>query len=95
MEEQELYMMTLKQSDYYEQLQAAAKDDTIIISAENWKRIKEGMCSIYPNFNRHLEETFANLSEYERQICLLAKLDFTPTEISNILKRSRSFGYDW
>ena len=89
MEEQELYMMTLKQSDYYEQLQAAAKDDTIIISAENWKRIKEGMCSIYPNFNRHLEETFANLSEYERQICLLAKLDFTPTEISNILKRSR------
>ena len=88
-EEQELYMLTFKQSDYYEQLKAAAKDDTIIICSDNWERIKNGICSIYPNFNRHLEETFPNLSEYERQICWLAKLDFTPTEISNILKRSR------
>lgn len=89
MEEQELYMLTFKQSDYYAQLQAAAKDYTVIISSDNWKRIKEGICSIYPNFNRHLDETFPNLSEYERQICWLTKLNFSPTEISNILKRSR------
>lgn len=91
--ELKLRIATFKQSELYQQILQAAKDDNINISPVSqpvlWISIQENLDILFSDFTKRLTEVCPDLSETEQQICWLSKLDIQPSGIARILKLSR------
>lgn len=58
-----------------------------IISADDWSTLRKLFTDCYPSFEKRLRDVHS-LSEVEWQVCMLLKLDFTPTDIASLTARS-------
>ena len=91
--EQKMRLMAFKQSDIYQEILLAAKDDklnmTPLQQPGKWAVIQEYMDSIYPEFTERLCKLCPSLSDTDIQVCYLTKIGVTPSGISRILKLTR------
>lgn len=60
-----------------------------LLTDNDWTIIEERLRSVYPHFSSTLL-SLISMSEMEYRVCLLLKLNATPTEIANVLCRDRS-----
>ena len=92
-EEQKLRLMTFKNSEVYQELLQASKDETYnmtpIKHPAKWMTIQEYIDSIYPDFTDRLYKLCPSLSERDLQVCYLSKLGMSPSDISRVLKQTR------
>ena len=92
-EEQKLRLMTFKNSEVYQELLQASKDETYnmtpIKHPGKWMTIQEHIDSIYPDFTDRLHKLCPTLSDRDLQVCYLTKLGMSPSDISRVLKQSR------
>ena len=92
-EEQKLRLMTFKNSEVYQELLQASKDETYnmtpIKHPGKWMTIQEHIDSIYPDFTDRLHKLCPTLSDRDLQVCYLAKLGMSPSDISRVLKQTR------
>ena len=92
-EEQKLRLMTFKNSEVYQELLQASKDETYnmtpIKHPGKWMTIQEHIDSIYPDFTDKLHKLCPTLSDRDLQVCYLTKLGMSPSDISRVLKQSR------
>lgn len=63
-------------------------DSGKLMKDDDWQEIESVLALHYANFTKRLNEM--NLSDTERKVCLLIKLDFSPTEQSVLIGRSNS-----
>lgn len=54
------------------------------LTEDDWKQIDEKFKNVYPRFNTTLMNV-CNISQTELQVCVLLKLNSTPSEIANVL----------
>ena len=91
--EQKMRLIAFKQSDIYQEILLAAKDDklnmTPLQQPGKWAVIQEHIDSIYPEFTERLHKLCPSLSDTDIQVCYLAKIGVTPSGISRILKLTR------
>lgn len=59
------------------------------ITAEDWSSLRQRFTEVCPSFEKKLRDIHA-LSEVEWQVCMLLKLDFTPSDISVLTSRSQA-----
>lgn len=59
------------------------------ITSEDWSALRSLFAEHYPSFEKRLRDVHP-LSEVEWQVCMLLKLDFTPTDISALTARSQA-----
>lgn len=59
------------------------------ITSEDWSALRSLFAEHYPSFEKRLRDVHS-LSEVEWQVCMLLKLDFTPTDISALTARSQA-----
>ena len=92
-EEQKLRLMTFKNSEVYQELLQASKDETYNMTPMKhpgkWMTIQEHIDSIYPDFTDRLHKLCPTLSDRDLQVCYLTKLGMSPSDISRVLKQSR------
>ena len=92
-EEQKLRLMTFKNSEVYQELLQASKDETYnmtpIKHPGKWMTIQEHIDSIYPDFTDRLHKLCPTLSDRDLQVCYLTKLGMSPSDISRVLKQTR------
>ena len=91
--EQKLRLVLFKNSEVYQELILASKDETFNMTPHKypgkWATIQEHIDSIYPNFTERLCKLCPSLSERDLQVCHLTKLGMSPSDISRVLKQSR------
>ncbi|RXM46925.1 tetratricopeptide repeat protein [Flavobacterium sp. YO64] len=56
-----------------------------LMTEENWKNFKREFQKVHPEFHRLLEEDFPEITDSNKRILLLQKLNFNNTEISELL----------
>lgn len=77
-----------RQSDFYVSLHnKVANGDRF--TDEDWVEIDARIKSVYPRFMSSLENLYS-MSGVELQVCQLIKLDFSPSEIANVLCKAKS-----
>ena len=59
------------------------------LSDDDWTTIEDRLRSVYPHFSSTLF-SLISMSEVEYRVCLLLKLNATPTEIASVLCRDKS-----
>lgn len=59
------------------------------ITSRDWSLLRCLFAEHYPSFEKRLRDIYP-LSEVEWQVCMLLKLDFTPTDISVLTARSQA-----
>lgn len=59
------------------------------LSDDDWTTIEDRLRSVYPHFSSTLF-SLVSMSEVEYRVCLLLKLNATPTEIASVLCRDKS-----
>ena len=91
--EQKLRLVLFKNSEVYQELIQASKDETFNMSPHKypgkWATIQEHIDSIYPDFTERLCKLCPSLSDRDLQVCYLAKLGMSPSDISRVLKQTR------
>ena len=80
--------MLLEASSIYKTIMKEINQNTYKLTSEQWEEIENKVNEIYPNFTRNLE-SFHQTSEHELKVCLLIKMNITPTNISKFLNRSK------
>mgnify|MGYP003307337478 FL=1 len=92
-EEQKLRLMTFKNSEVYQELLQASKDETYNMTPMKhpgkWITIQEHIDSIYPDFTDRLHKLCPSLSDRDLQVCYLTKIGMSPSDISRVLQQSR------
>ena len=58
------------------------------ITADDWKELEQAVNSIYPRFSERLIN-LCDITTSERQVCLLRKINMSPTRIAIILNKSK------
>ena len=91
--EQKLRLILFKNSEVYQELIQASKNETFNMSPQKypgkWATIQENIDSIYPDFTERLYKLCPSLSDKDLQVCYLTKLGMSPSDISRVLKQSR------
>ena len=91
--EQKLRLVLFKNSEVYQELIQASKDETFNMSPHKnpgkWATIQEHIDSIYPDFTERLCKLCPSLSDRDLQVCYLTKLGMSPSDISRVLKQTR------
>ena len=91
--EQKLRLVLFKNSEVYQELIQASKDETFNMAPYKypgkWATIQEHIDSIYPDFTERLYKLCPSLSERDLQVCYLTKLGMSPSDISRVLKQTR------
>ena len=77
-----------KLSDLYKTIVQKAGIPGFILSEEEWKEIEQNMDVVYDNFTDRLQE-LTKLSEIERHLCCLIKMEIRPSAIAEILCRQK------
>ena len=73
----------------YEFLRRASLDDSILLRTDDWKHVEQEIHALWPDFGRKLYEYGVNLSDTERRICWMARMNIPPLGMATILKRSK------
>ena len=60
----------------------------VFVTDEEWEEIRKVILEDYPTFIEKLNDIYS-FNPYEMQICLLIKMDFTPSAIAKLLKRPK------
>ena len=91
--EQKLRLLLFKNSEVYQELIQASKDETFNMTPYKypgkWTTIQEHIDSIYPDFTERLCKLCPSLSDRDLQVCYLTKLGMSPSDISRVLKQTR------
>ena len=91
--EQKLRLVLFKNSEVYQELILASKDETFNMTPHKhpgkWATIQAQIDTIYPDFTERLYKLCPSLSERELQVCYLTKLGMSPSDISRVLKQTR------
>lgn len=87
--ERQQRIASFMESELYSLIERASQNDTILVTDEDWRQIKEAIDFMYPTFNNHLNDVFPNISMQIRQLCWLSRIGISPVGIAHILKRSR------
>ena len=77
-----------KHSDYYTGLRRRLRDGGVL-SEDDWREMEQQLKTVYPDFVRRLSGLF-HLSEVEWRICLLIKLELSPSDMTRALCREAS-----
>ena len=92
-EEQILRLAAFKESEIYQELLQASKDETFNMTPmknpNKWMVIQENIDSIYPDFTERLRKLCPSLSEKDLQVCYLTKIGMSPSDISRVLQQTR------
>ena len=92
-EEQKLRLAAFKESEIYQELLQASKDETFNLTPmkhpNKWMVIQENIDSIYPDFTERLCKLCPSLSEKDLQVCYLTKIGMSPSDISRVLQQTR------
>ena len=86
---QETLLLEFKKTALYQRLKAPAKEGTKKMSEAEWHQLANGIDDIYNNFTKRLLD-LARLSETELRICYLLKINMPPSEIADILYKSKA-----
>ena len=73
----------------YEFLRRASLDDSILLRTDDWKHVEQEIHALWPDFGRKLYEYGVNLSDTERRICWMARMNIPPLGMATILKRTK------
>ena len=73
----------------YEFLRRASLDDSILLRKDDWKHVEQEIHALWPDFGRKLYEYGVNLSDTERRICWMARMNIPPLGMATILKRTK------
>lgn len=76
-------------SDLYKLIHQASENDAILVSEQEWEEVWKAIDSMYPSFNKHLNDVFPGIALQTRQLCWLTKMGIKPVGIARILKRTR------
>ena len=87
--EQQKRIKLFQGSDLYKLIQQASENDAILITENDWEEMWKAIDSMYPSFNKHLNDVFPGIAIQTRQLCWLTKIGIKPIGIARILKRSR------
>ena len=74
----------------YEFLRRAALDDSILLRTDDWKHVEREINALWPDFGRKLYGYGVNLSDTERRICWMARMNIPPLGMATILKRTKA-----
>jgi len=74
----------------YEFLRRALLDDSILLRKDDWKHVEQEIHALWPDFGRKLYEYGVNLSDTERRICWMARMNIPPKGMATILKRTKA-----
>ena len=74
----------------YEFLRRASLDDSILLRKDDWKHVEQEIHALWPDFGRKLYEYGVNLSDTERRICWMARMNIPPKGMATILKRTKA-----
>ena len=85
----EASLLEFKKTALYQRLKAPAKEGTKKMSEAEWHQLANGIDDIYNNFTKRLLD-LARLSETELRICYLLKINMPPSEIADILYKSKA-----
>lgn len=92
-EEAKLRINTLRSTTIYKEFQQAAKNEKINLQNEQsnskWELLKEAIDTAYPDFTAKIRMLCPSLSDREMKVCLLTKVNISPSGIANVLKCSR------
>lgn len=75
-------------SDFYNSIHTKLNDKKALTN-DDWKQIEENCKRVYPRFTSTLSK-LCEMSKIELQVCLLLKLNATPSEIANVLHKETS-----
>ena len=80
----------VKNSAIYKTLSKRLLDPTgkVFITDEEWDEIREAIIKDYPTFLDKLNDIYP-FNPYEIQICLLIRMDFSPSAIAKLLERPK------
>lgn len=77
-------------SDWYLDLKRQfSSSEANTLSPDDWAEIERQVRRLHPTFRNHLYSLYA-FSETEYRVCLLLKLQFTPTEIATAICKDKS-----
>lgn len=62
---------------------------SVTITADDWSALRQRFTELCPNFENQLRQIHS-LSDVEWQVCMLLKLEFTPSDISVLTARSQA-----
>lgn len=81
---------TLMESDIYKyiQKQLCTTVSKRLLSNNNWKALEEVINSVYSDFTENLNN-LCNLNEHEYHVCLLIKINISPTDIAKLTAHSK------
>lgn len=79
--------ITLKQSDIYRAFHQAAEGNTKLKEAD-WQELILAINEVYNDFTQRLYQLYP-IKDIELQVCLLLKIDLSPTQISTVTARSK------
>lgn len=77
-----------KQSELYKRIIQKAGTPDFVLSDEEWKDIGQNIDVVYDNFTYRLQE-LTKLSDIERQLCYLIKMEVRPAAIAEMLRRQK------
>ena len=84
----EASLLEFKKTALYQRLKAPAKEGTKKMTEAEWHQLANSIDGIYNNFTSRLMN-LAKLSETELRICYLLKINMPPSEIADILYKSK------
>ena len=87
-EHQEELLLEFKKTALYQRLKAPAKEGAKKMTEAEWHQLANSIDGIYNNFTSRLLN-LAKLSETELRICYLLKINMPPSEIADILYKSK------
>lgn len=76
-------------SSIYGKIQLALRDSSKVLSGNDWKELEAEVNKSYPNFKEELMTLSYKLSEQEYHVCLLLKLNITPSNIAILICRTK------
>lgn len=83
--------VVLLESEIYSHIQKQLHSPQVsknLLSNNDWKRLEDTINNIYENFSVNLQK-LCNLNEHEYHICLLIKINISPTDIARLTAHSK------
>lgn len=86
--ERERARIILFNSDIYNLFKEQAYSDKHKITIEHWNTLEQTVNTAYQNFTENLNK-LCQLSEHERRICLLIKINIPPTDMAKLTNHTK------
>ena len=64
--------------------------DGKVAKEQDWNDLYRKFSETFPTFTQNLQRAYKNISKMEIRVCMLSRLDFSPSEIGILVSRERS-----